>query len=133
MKVQITVMATCNAIGKSISPLLLFPGEMLRDVIGIFRLNIYTNKNGWMDADTVVIYLENLIEYSKEQSIEFPNSIILRAAEFCSEKGIILYSVLVNATDIMQPLDIGYLSPMKSVWKQIEKFWRTTKKSFQHF
>lgn len=129
-------MAACNAVGEfAPPPILLFPGERLRDVgLSGFPDAIYaTTKNGWMDTETFVAYLEKIVEYAKSLSVDFPIIIFvdghsthmsLQAAEYCHKNDVILYCLVPNATHIMQPLDIGFFSPMKSVWKQTVKQWQ---------
>jgi hypothetical protein len=48
----------------------------------------------------------------------------LPAANFCSEKSIILYCLLPNSTHVLQACDIGLFSPMKSKWKEMVKKWQ---------
>lgn len=73
-KTQITVIAACNAVGEFIKPMILFPGERLRDVgmAGFPDTKYSVMKNGWMDSDTFVAYLEELVDFATEQEIEFP-------------------------------------------------------------
>jgi hypothetical protein len=112
-KAQITVMATCNAVGEFVPPMILFPGERLRDVgLSGFPESIYaTIKNGWMDTDTFVAYVEKLVEFANTENIEFPiilfvdghsTHMSLEAAEYCKSNGVILYCLVANATHIMQ-------------------------------
>ena len=50
--------------------------------------------------------------------------ISLPAAEYCKDNGIILYCLLPNLTHILQACDIGFFSPMKSVWQAQVKQWQ---------
>ena len=44
--------------------------------------------------------------------------VTLRAAQFCEEKDIILYSLHPHASHIHQPCDLALFGPMKQVWKE---------------
>ena len=71
--------------------------------------------------------------FAKDKEIQFPILLIvdgrsthisLEASEYCSENSIILYCLLATATHILQACDIGFLSPMKTVWKAMVKEWQ---------
>lgn len=67
-------MASCNAVGEFPPPMILFPGERLRDVrLSGFPEAIYaTTKNGWINTDAFVAYLHYLVDFATAQHIEFP-------------------------------------------------------------
>lgn len=147
-KTQITVMACFNALGDYLPPLIVYPGQRLRDVgLSSFTEAIFgQTENGWMDADLFVAFLEHFLHFVKSKSIPFPvilfvdghaTHMTLAASEFCSKNGIILYCLLPNATHILQACDIGLFSPMKSAWISEVKYWQMnhigevlTKKTF---
>ena len=134
-ELQITVMAAFNAFGDYLPPLILFPGERLRDVglDGFPEARYETTIAGWMDSDTYLVFLEMLHEFVKAQKTELPvllfvdghsTHLSLRAAEFCRDHEIILYCLLPSATHVLQACDIGAFSPMKKVWQQTVKDWQ---------
>ena len=134
-KVQITVMAAFNAFGEYVPPLILFPGERLRDVglSGFPEASYATTKNGWMDTETFVAYLGTLVNFAMENDIQFPilffvdghsTHVSLPAAEFCRKNRVILYCLLPNATHVLQACDIGLFGPMKKAWQQTVKNWQ---------
>lgn len=68
-----------------------------------------------------------------ENSIQFPilllldghkSHINLELSKFCSEKKIILYGLLPNATNILQPCDVGVFRPLKAAWKVAVRKWK---------
>ncbi|XP_053400574.1 uncharacterized protein LOC128557324 [Mercenaria mercenaria] len=131
-KLQITVMEGFNAFGQYVPPLILFPGERLRDVgLNGFMEAIYAaTENGWMDSETFVAIVRTVEEYAKAQEIRFPiilfvdgdfTHMSLTVAEYSKENDVILYRLLPNATHIFQVCDIGFFSLMKSAWKQCAK------------
>lgn len=134
-KTQITVMACLNAFGNYVPPMILFPGERIRN-IGLegFQDALYAvTKNGWMDSDAFVDFLKHLVAYAKSKEIRFPiilfvdghsTHMSLPAAEYCCENKVVLYCLLPNATHILQACDVGLFSPMKSAWHRTVKEWQ---------
>ncbi|XP_060596078.1 uncharacterized protein LOC132750148 [Ruditapes philippinarum] len=134
-KTQLTVMVCFNAFGDYVPPLIVFPGERLRDT-GIYQFPdaIYGNSaNGWMDTDLFVAFLQHFSAFIDAKCINKPVLLFVNghsthisraAATFCANSGIILYCLLPNATHILQPCDVGFFSPMKSSWKRQVKLWQ---------
>lgn len=131
-KTQITVLACFNAFGDYMSPLIIYPGQRFRDtVLSGFEEAIFgMTKNGWMDSELFLSFLEHFDSYLIEKKINRPvilfvdghsTRMSLPAANFCSEKSIILYCLLPNSTHVLQACDIGLFSPMKSKWKEMVK------------
>ena len=136
-KAQKTVMVGFNAYGEYALPMILFPGERLRDggLSGFPEATYAATKNGWMDSDTFVEFLKSLYPFGKSQNIQFPVLLFvdghsthihvsLPAAEYYKDNGIILYCLLPNLTHILQACGIGFFSPMKSVWQAQVKQWQ---------
>ncbi|XP_033753176.1 uncharacterized protein LOC117336676 [Pecten maximus] len=134
-KTQITVMACFNSLGDYLPPLIVFPGQRLRNVgIADFPDAIFgQTDSGWMDSDLFVAFLEHFVKFVKEKGIEFPvilfvdghsTHMTLTASEFCAANDVILYCLLPNATHILQACDIGLFSPMKSAWTAGVKTWQ---------
>lgn len=134
-KTQITVMAALNAFGEYLPPMILFPGERLRNIglSGFPEATYSTTPNGWMDSETFVEFLKQLFTFAKQKEIKFPiilfvdghsTHMSLPAARFCHEHDIILYCLLPNATHVLQACDIGLFSPLKSAWQAAVKTWQ---------
>ena len=74
----------------------------------------------------------NLLPFLKAHNTTFPvlflvdghkSHISYEVAMFCKENDIILYSLLPNATHILQPADVSVFKPIKSAWKKIVSDW----------
>ena len=46
------------------------------------------------------------------------------SAVFCRENDIILYCLLANATHLIQPMDVGFFSPLKDVFAKRVLEWQ---------
>ena len=119
-------MAACNAVGEFVPPVILFPGERLTNVgLSGFEEAVYRmTKSGWMDTESFLAYLYQIVEFAKENDIVFPiilfvdghsTHMSLTAAEFCRDNQVVHYCLVPNATHLMQPLDVGFFSPMNNV------------------
>ena len=119
-KQQLTVMVCFNAFGQYIPPLIVFPGERLRDSgINDFPEAIYgQTPSGWMDSELFVEFLKHVNAFVAEQSIQKPiilyvdghsTHLSLEAAEYCNSNDIVLYCLFPNATHVLQPCDVEFL------------------------
>ena len=147
-KLQLTVMACMNAIGDYMPPMIVYPGERLRDVgIENYPDAIYgKSANGWMDSPLFATFLDHFSSFVDSKNI--PKPVILfvdghsthlsqEAAEYCASHSIILYCFLPNASHVCQPCDVGLFSQLKTAWKQQVRQWQMehlgqilTKKTF---
>lgn len=73
-KKRITVIACINAYDHYVPPMILFPGERIRNVgLDGFQDALYAvTKNGWMDSEAFVDFLSHLVKYAKAKEIQFP-------------------------------------------------------------
>lgn len=132
----ITVMVTFTASGKMAPPCIVFPyeripAEISRNVNPEWSLG--RSKSGWMTAQVFFGYVaNNLLPFLKENNITFPvlylvdghrSHISFEVATFCMNNGIILYSLLPNATHILQPADVSVFRPIKVSWKKTVSDW----------
>lgn len=128
-------MACFNAIGQYMPPLIVFPGQRIRDVgLAGFEEVIYGHStNGWMDSILFLTWLNELLMWLKKISIPLPvvlfvdghsTHVTLEAAEFCSKNTIIRCCLVPNATHLIQPADVALFSPMKAEWKNQVKIWQ---------
>lgn len=74
----------------------------------------------------------NLLPYIKDKNTMFPvlyivdghkSHIRFEVTSFCKENGIILYSLLPNATHILQPTDVSVFRPIKVSRKKLVSDW----------
>ena len=147
-KQQITVLAGMNGAGDYVPPMILYPGQRLREVgmEGFPDALFGCSENGWMDSELFCSFLKYFVAFVKEKQISFPVILFVdghsthmthKAAQYCADNGVILYCLVPNATHILQPCDVGLFSPMKASWKKEVKKWQSehlgevfTKKSF---
>ena len=147
-KTQISVMAAFNAIGNYLPPLLIYPGQRLRDIgqEGFLDASYAQTESGWMTTDVFVEFLRQLFDFCVAKTIPFPiilyvdghsTHISLAASQFCSQNQIILYCFPPNATHVLQPADHSLFGPLKKSWAKNVKQWQmdhlgqtVTKRSF---
>ncbi len=131
-KTQLTVMCGFNAMGEYPSPLIIFPGQRLRDLsLGDFADALYgVSETGWMTSELFLSYLQHLSAFASAKQIARPivvyvdghsTHITLQAAEYCSSQQIILYCLPAHSTHILQPCDVSFFGPMKSTWNSEAK------------
>ena len=67
-KTQITVNACFNANGDIMPPFMVFPGQRVSNVNFTDFREAYrtTTENGWMDADTFILFLERVVEFAEK-------------------------------------------------------------------
>jgi len=108
-------MASFNAFGEYPPPMIIFPGERIRDVgLSGFPDAIYsTTPNGWMDSAAFLEYVKQIDAFVDNKGIRKPvilfvdghsTHICLETSQYCKERNIILYCLLPNATHLLQAL-----------------------------
>lgn len=124
-----------NALGKCPPTLALFKGErMPRGLIANDSIVVDKSPRGWMNGETFLKYIsEDFIRWIRSKKIELPivvfidghsSHLTLPLCEFCQQNGIILIALLPNATHIYQPMDIGVIFPLKTIWKRRRIEWK---------
>ena len=132
---QITVLACMSASGMYLPPYIIYPGKRIRNVdIEDFPEALYgTSDSGWMTGDLFYDFLKVVSGKMEDANIQHPvlllvdghaSHVTLRAAQFCEEKDIILYSLYPHASHIHQPCDLALFGPMKQVWKEEVHKWQ---------
>ena len=122
---HITVVGCTNVLGEFMKPCILYPQQWLRDIdYTKFQDAIYSeSKTGWMMREHFMDWITHFDTFLTKQKIQRPvilffdrhMSHIGDSAVFCHENDIILYYLLANATHLIQPLDVGFFSPLKDV------------------
>jgi hypothetical protein len=136
-KDTVTVLCTFSADGRIVPGMFVYPYvkpprllvESVSDGWGVGR-----SDSGWMRSETFYEYVANVFDpWLLSQQVERPVILFLdghkshlsvELSTFCSEKQIILYSLLPNATHILQPADVAIFAPMKKRWRQIVHEWQ---------
>jgi hypothetical protein len=133
----ITVMVTFNVAGDIAPPCIVFPYERIPAEISQNvnpEWSLGRSKSGCMTSPVFYGYVaNNLIPFLKNNNITFPvlflidghkSHISFEVAMLCKENDIIFYSLLPNATHILQPADVSVFRPIKCHWKQIVSDWQ---------
>ena len=125
------MLAAVSAAGIFEPPFVLFPGV---DFTGANPddFNVGYTKNGWMNSECFYMWLTSLFYLLIANKVAFPVLILLdghtshiniAVAEFCIDKGIILFCFPAHASHILQPLDVSVFGPMKKTWNsELEAF-----------
>ncbi|XP_062557247.1 uncharacterized protein LOC134222120 [Armigeres subalbatus] len=138
-KQNITVMFSFSAEGQIVDPLVILPGQRLRQEIargfpptwGLGR-----SENGWK------LWVVNFSEYITEifhpflrnNGIPLPvvffvdghsSHVAVEVAEKCQELGIILIALYPNMTRITQPVDVSIFKPLKDQWRKELDDWNS--------
>lgn len=94
---------------------------------------MYSNSlSGWMESDQFYNWMLRFVKHKKDHHGN--NYIVLfmdghsshltfRVATLCLQNHIILICLPPNSTHALQPLDVGFFSPIKSTWKCILQKW----------
>ena len=138
-KLQITVLMTLNTITLYIPSLTVYPGCNFWQM---FMENFYSNfpsaifghsTNGWMDADLFQKWLEESFNPEVEKAL-IPKPVLLMIdgakchislpiSKLCDKHNIILYTLLPNATRLIQPLDLSLMGSIKThYWECVRKW-----------
>lgn len=133
----ITVTVTFDAAGNMAPPCIVLPCERIpADISRNVNPNqsLSKSKTGWITSPLFFRYMANcLIPFFKGKNTTFPvfyltdghkSHISYEVAKFCKDNNIILYSLLPNATHILQPTDVSVLRPIKRRWKKIVADWQ---------
>jgi hypothetical protein len=88
----------------------------------------WQTKDGWMTSEAFVAAVKAFYEEAKKNRVKFPVVLIvdgyaahisLEVAMFCNENDIILYCLLPHATNILQPLDVTVMGPLKDHYRDV--------------
>ena len=132
--VNTTAVVAMSATGHFIPPMLIFArkrfkAELMDDTsagtIGVCR------EKGWMDSE---LFLEFLKHFTRFVHCSPNNKVLLlldghcshktlEAIEYCRSNGIILICFPAHCTHRMQPLDVGFFSPVMTYYNQEVSLW----------
>jgi DDE superfamily endonuclease len=136
-KEGITAMCGYSADGKPLKPFLIFSYERipkkLRETFPHDRAVLQSSKNGWMDSERCVVYLQEVAKEVKERGINLPEEKIIffwdrypahMTIDVCQAAavlGIILIGLYPNATFLIQPCDVAIFRSLKSHWNEVAR------------
>lgn len=139
-----------NAIGESPPPLILHRNQRVpRSVSNNIPPSVVMDHSstGWMTAQSLNEYISGPFNnWIKKQNIRMPVALFIDGNsshmtlplwQFCKENGIILIALLPNSTHLTQPLDVGIIPTLRSLWINRRAQWNFNNngKNFQsaHF
>lgn len=114
-------MAAFNAAGDYMHPHIVFPVVRMTNINrdGFPGATYGSTKTGWMVQDEFLAWITIFNNYIDEMQIQKPvllfvdghvSHVGLDASEFARTNQIILYCLVANATNIMQPCDLGFFA-----------------------
>lgn len=128
----ITVLCTFSAAGACVPPMVVYPYKRIpRDIASSMpeSWGIGRSDSGWMVSATFYEFVANIFyPWLEENRIQLPvlflldghkSHISMDLFNFCTEKKIILYCLLPNATHILQPCDVAVFKALKVAWKEV--------------
>nr|XP_054771780.1 uncharacterized protein LOC129279702 [Lytechinus pictus] len=140
-KTQITVLATMNAVGDFLPPVIIVPGKRT-EACGRYMTDaphgafFAATDSGWMDSKSFFAFVANLFHpFLTQHNIPRPVLLMVdghsthqspEVASFCRENGIILYRLPPNATHLLQPCDVSLFRSLKAEWNNAERAFRIT-------
>ncbi|CAG9572954.1 unnamed protein product [Danaus chrysippus] len=110
-----TVVFCGNAVGEFVPPFFIFKGkncwsDWLQNAPKSSKMTV--SKSGWIDAD---IFDECA-------------HITVKALKLCEEHNIKFICLIPNSTHLLQPLDVGFFSSLKTAWRTVLRTWRLTQR-----
>lgn len=125
----ITVICCINAAGGYIPPMFIFPRKRMSPHLqkdGPPCALYSCSHNGWSNEDLFVTWLKHFIHHSKA-SVENKVLLVLdnhgshatlQSYDLCRDNGIIMLSIPPHTSHRLQPLDVSFYSPLKSVFRR---------------
>ena len=127
-KVQITVLACCNAAGYAIPPLIIFDRKILKPELTIGEVpgTMYAlSSSGWIDSEIFDLWFQNhFLPYAPasrplllilDGHSSHYNPVTIKAA---AEEKVLIFCLPPHTTHRTQPFDKGCFGPLKAFWKE---------------
>jgi DDE superfamily endonuclease/Tc5 transposase DNA-binding domain len=136
-KEGVTAMCGYSADGQPLKPFLIYAYDRipksLRESFPHDRAVLQSSKNGWMDSERCVLYLEHVAREVKERGIDLPRERILLfwdrhpshmtldVCQAADKLGITLIGLYPNSTFLTQPCDVAIFRSLKSHWDEVTR------------
>ncbi|KAJ8983067.1 hypothetical protein NQ317_007109 [Molorchus minor] len=126
---NVTVICCCNAIGRYIAPMFIFPRKRMTDLLsknGPSGALFSCSLSGWSNENLCMDWLQHFSQ-SVKPTVMSPVLVILdnhsshislSIYEFCKSTGIVLLTLPPHTSHRMQPLDLTFFGPLKSAYNQ---------------
>lgn len=133
--VNVTVVASMNAIGNFLAPAFIFPRKKIKPELMDNAPNgspAFTQDKGWMDRDVFLKFMEYFVEQTRPSKERFILVILdghsshtksMKVIDFCRENGVILLTLPPHCTHKMQPLDVSYFKSFMSYYDTYVNRW----------
>lgn len=135
-KENCTVLLGFNAAGEMCPPLSVIAGARVPPWIRTDYPEDWSyqmTKSGWMTGEAFFNYIaHDFLQWVHNQKIPMPiivfidghsSHMTLSLSEFCSNNKIILVCLYLNATHVLQPMDVGFFKPLKQNWRNCRDEW----------
>lgn len=132
-----TVLLGGNANGECPPPMVLYRYDRVPSHISASvpeSIAMGASKSGWMNSEGFYAYVtETFVPWIRNQNVPLPivvfldghaSHLSLSLCQFCNENNIILVALPPNSTHIIQPVDVGIIFPLKSLWKKKRMEWK---------
>lgn len=137
---NVTVVCCFSASGNFVPPMFVFPRQRMSPHLqkgGPLGAIYYCSKNGWIDESLFYEWLQHFARTTKPTNNEpillildnHASHISIRIYNFCRKTGIILLSLPPHTSHRLQPLDLTFYSPLKSVFYRECSLYLKTKSS----
>lgn len=137
-KENITVLATVNAAGEKLNPLIVFKGKnvyeewMLKEKTNFdFEIAYAASNRGWMEADIFLNYMANQV--LPGMGTERPQLMVYdghvthvdeRVIALAAENGLTILKLPAHTSHLLQPLDLAVFKSFKSIWDKKLVLWQ---------
>lgn len=124
---NVTVICCMSAAGKYVAPMFIFPRKRMTDTLaknGPVGAVYSCSPTGWSNEELFLDWIKHFHK-SEKPSIEDPVLIImdnhsshisLNIYDFCKTRGIVLITLPPHTSHRLQPLDLTFFGPLKSVY-----------------
>lgn len=131
---HLTAVCCMNAIGTFVPPAFIFPRKRMKNELmdnAPIGSTAFCQENGWMCKEIFVQWLEHFVHYTKasEQNkvlllLDGHNSHkSLEVLQYAKDNGVILFCFPPHCTHRVQPLDVGFFSPLQTYYGQEIQTW----------
>ncbi|XP_063924691.1 uncharacterized protein LOC135138643 [Zophobas morio] len=131
---HLIVVCCMNAMGTFVPPAFIFPRKRMKNELmdnGPMDSKAYCQLNGWRCSEIFVQWLEHFVHYTKasnENKVLFlldgqSSHKSLEVLQYAKDNGVILFCFPAYCTHRLQPLDVGFFSPLQTYYGQEIQTW----------
>ncbi|CAL4093466.1 unnamed protein product, partial [Meganyctiphanes norvegica] len=133
-RVVMTAMAACSADGHFFKPMIVFPNKTNKEIewnshpdLDDSEWILGHSENGWMEGPLFHTWIQVLNKELIERQTKKPVLVLLDghtshvdliAAEYARDNGILLFALPPHTSHLLQPLDVGFFSSLKSKYAE---------------